>query len=323
MLGASQAAAGVLYSETVLSLYPQLVKRIAAPLMTQVSVRCVIYAVLALVFGGLGSLLKVLSGGWLNLAIFGVLGLVNLLHVWISYYAFQKLPSGVSLTMFYTYPIMNVIGAWLFFGETIGLKAVPFFLLALVGVWMVATAKGTSVKAPGMTDKKVDDDGVVVAEAFGGGSEGRKESFDWKDLLAGLGAAATETAIYLILYGLKAEKGGSMFTSIHRVYTSAAMMLLPFLLGGGIKMPDLGELKIMGLWNSLLGFTGYAARFAAIPAVSPVIYSALSLFGIFASYVWGWLFGGETINAKGLVGSALVGGSIFMMRQFGGFSAEV
>jgi drug/metabolite transporter (DMT)-like permease len=314
MLGAGGAAAGVLYSETVLSLYPQLVKRIGAPLSTQVSVRCIVYAVLALVFGGLGSLLKVLSGGWLNLAIFGILGLVNLLHVWISYYAFQKLPSGVSLTMFYTYPIMNVIGAWLFFGESIGLKAVPFFLLALVGVWMVATAKGTMGKVKGS------DDSVVEEEGFQNKAVG---DFEWKHLLAGLGAAATETTIYLILYGLKAEKGGSLFTSIHRVYTSAAMMLLPFLGMGAIKMPNLGELKIMGLWNSILGFTGYAARFAAIPLVSPVIYSALSLFGIFASYVWGWLFGGETINAKGLVGSGLVGASIFLMRQFGGFSAEV
>lgn len=85
-------------------------------------------------------------------------------------------------------------------------------------------------------------------------------------------------------------------------------------------MKDLG---IMGLWNSLLGFTGYAARFAAIPAVSPVIYSALSLFGIFASYIWGWFFGRETITAKGLVGSGLVGLSVFLMRQFGGFSVEV
>jgi drug/metabolite transporter (DMT)-like permease len=310
MLSAPQAAGGVLYAETVLSLYPQLVKRLTAPLITQVSVRCIVYSVLALAVGGVGSLLKVIGGGWMNVVVFLVLGLVNLLHVWTSYYAFQKLPSGVSLTVFYTYPIFNVLGAWLFFGESIGLKAIPFFLLALVGIWMVATAKGTIAKPPS--------DGT--AEHFVADNE--EKEFDWKGILAGFGAAVTETAIYLILYGLKAEKGGSMFTSIHRVYTSAALMLLPFL-GSLVALPKLSELKIMGLWNSLLGFTGYSARFAAIPAVSPVIYSALSLFGIFASYVWGWLFGGETITSKGLIGSGLVGASIFLMRQFGGFSAEV
>ena len=317
MLGASQAAAGVLYSETVLSLYPQLVKRLTAPLSTQVAVRCIIYSLMALAIGGLGALTRVFSGGWLSMVVFFGLGAINLLHVWTSYYAFQKLPSGVSLTMFYTYPIMNVIGAWLFFGESIGLKAIPFFALALVGVWMVATAKGTIAKPP---SNEITEDFGSSGQVESGDKDGE---FDWKGILAGLGAAATETALYLILYSLKAEKGGSMFTSLHRVYTSAAMILLPVLAGGFVKLPEMKELKIMGLWNALLGFTGYAARFSAIPAVSPVIYSALSMFGIFASYIWGWLFGGETITGKGLVGSGLVGASIFLMRQFGGFSAEV
>jgi drug/metabolite transporter (DMT)-like permease len=306
MLSAIQAAGGVLYAETVLSLYPQLVKIVKAPLESQVAVRCLIYALLALLIGGIGSLTKAFTGVGGAATFFG-LGAINLLHVWSSYYAFQKLPSGVALTLFYTYPILNILGAWLFYGESVGLKAVPFFALAMVGIYMVATASGT-MKAAASDEKK---EGLT-----------EEKGFDFKGILAALGAAATETAIYLVLYGLRAEKGASMFSSIHRVYTSSALMLLPFL-GTLIKIPDMKDLSIMGLWNSLLGFTGYSARFAAIPAVSPVIYSALSLFGIFASYIWGWLFGRETITAKGLVGSGLVGASIFLMRQFGGFSVEV
>ncbi len=308
MLSSGAAAGGVLYAETVLSLYPQLVKIVRAPLESQVAVRCVVYAVLALVIGGIGSLMKAVTGVGGAATFFG-LGLVNLLHVWTSYYAFQKLPSGVALTLFYTYPILNIIGAWLFFGQSVGLKAIPFFLLAMVGVWMVATASGKM--------KTAASDDTAGKEGY----EDKKE-FDFRGILAAFGAAATETAIYLTLYGLRAEKGASMFTSIHRVYTSSALLLLPFL-GSLIKIPDMKDLSVMGLWNSLLGFTGYGARFAAIPAVSPVIYSALSLFGIFASYIWGFLFGRETITGKGLVGSGLVGLSVFLMRQFGGFSVEV
>lgn len=305
VLSATQAAGGVLYAETVLSLYPQLVKIVKAPLESQVAVRCLIYSVLALVIGGIGSLTKAFTGLGGATTFFG-LGAINLLHVWSSYYAFQKLPSGVALTLFYTYPILNILGAWLFFGQSVGLKAIPFFLLAMVGIWMVASASGTMKAAAG--DDTADAD--------------KEKTFDFKGILAAFGAAATETAIYLTLYGLRAEKGASMFSSIHRVYTSSALILIPFL-GSLIKIPDMKDLGIMGLWNSLLGFTGYAARFAAIPVVSPVIYSALSLFGIFASYIWGFLFGRETITAKGLVGSGLVGLSVFLMRQFGGFSVEV
>lgn len=306
VLSSGAAAGGVLYAETVLSLYPQLVKMVKAPLSSQVAVRCLIYALLALVIGGIGSLTKAFTGVGGATTFFG-LGAINLLHVWSSYYAFQKLPSGVALTLFYTYPILNILGAWLFFGESVGLKAVPFFLLAMIGVWLVASAQGT-MKTAASDDVK---EGLT-----------EERGFDFKGILAALGAAATETAIYLVLYGLRSEKGASMFSSIHRVYTSSALMLLPFL-GSLIKIPDMKDLSIMGLWNSLLGFTGYGARFAAIPAVSPVIYSALSLFGIFASYVWGFLFGRETITAKGLVGSGLVGASIFLMRQYGGFSVEI
>jgi drug/metabolite transporter (DMT)-like permease len=259
---------------------------------------------LALAIGGFGSLAKAFTGVGGAATFFG-LGAINLLHVWSSYYAFQKLPSGVALTLFYTYPILNILGAWLFFGQSVGLNAIPFFLLAMIGIYMVASASGT----------------MKAAESDKEGFEDKKE-FDFKGILAAFGAAATETAIYLTLYSLRAEKGASMFSSIHRVYTSSALLLLPFL-GSLIKLPDMKGLSIMGLWNSLLGFTGYGARFAAIPAVSPVIYSALSLFGIFASYIWGWLFGRETITAKGLVGSGLVGLSVFLMRQFGGFSVEV
>jgi drug/metabolite transporter (DMT)-like permease len=303
VLSSTQAAGGVLYAETVLSLYPQLVKIVKEPLSTQVAVRCFVFSVLALAIGGIGSLAKAFTGVGGAATFFG-LGAINLLHVWSSYYAFQKLPSGVALTLFYTYPILNILGAWLFFGQSVGLKAIPFFLLAMVGVYMVASASGTMKAAA--SDKEGFED----------------KTFDFKGILAAFGAALTETSIYLILYGLRAEKGASMFSSIHRVYTSSALLLLPFL-GSLIKLPDMKGLSIMGLWNSLLGFTGYSARFAAIPVVSPVIYSALSLFGIFASYIWGWLFGRETITAKGLVGSGLVGLSVFLMRQFGGFSVEV
>jgi drug/metabolite transporter (DMT)-like permease len=137
------------------------------------------------------------------------------------------------------------------------------------------------------------------------------------DILAGLGAAATETLIYLLLYSRRAEKGVNMFTSVQRVYGSSMLLMLPLLFLGKIDFVR-EEVSKMGLWNGLLGFTGYAARFAAIPLVSPLLYSALSLFGIMAGYIWGFLFGKETISGRGALGSGLVGAGIWMLELFGG-----
>jgi drug/metabolite transporter (DMT)-like permease len=295
-------SAGVLYSESVLSLYPILVKQLRSSLTSQVFQRCVVYSLLALVVGGIGSMTNLFSSAS-NILLFFALGLVNLAHVWTSYRAFQRLPGGAALTLFYTYPILNIFGAWLVFGEKISIGSLPYFAIIMAGVYLLITATGKAKEVPG------------VKENFKDGDD--KREFKLMDVLAGLGAAATETLIYLLLYSRRAEKGVNMFTSVQRVYGSSALLMLPMLFAGKIDFVR-EEVSKMGLWNGLLGFTGYAARFAAIPLVSPVLYSALSLFGIMAGYIWGFLFGKETISGRGILGSGLVGAGIWMLELFGG-----
>lgn len=297
---------GVLYSESVLSLYPLLVKQLRSSLESQVFQRCVAYSVLALLFGGFGSITNLFSSG-ANLFLFFVLGLVNLAHVWTSYRAFQRLPGGAALTLFYTYPILNILGAWLVFGEKISMSSLPYFAIIMIGVYLLITAKGIAKVVPGVN-------GAAHGEPFV--DSDISKSFEWVDILAGLGAALTETLIYLLLYSRRAEKGVNMFTSVQRVYGSSALLMLPLLFAGKIDFIT-AEVTKMGLWNGLLGFTGYAARFAAIPLASPLLYSSLSLFGIVMGYIWGFLFGKETISGRGLAGSGLVGAGIFMLNLFG------
>jgi drug/metabolite transporter (DMT)-like permease len=305
------ASAGVLYSESVLSLYPLLVKQLKTSLISQVFQRCVAYSLLALIVGGASSM-RGLFSSIENIGLFFSLGFVNLAHVWTSYRAFQRLPGGAALTLFYTYPILNLIGAWLFFGEKIAAKSLPFFLIIMAGVYLLITAKGDAKIAP-----SVELDLGDSKKADGNAKEDGLVSMPFKDILAGLGAAITETAIYLLLYSRRKEKNVNMFTSVQRVYGSSVLLMIPALLAGKFDFIG-GEAKLMGLWNGLLGFTGYAARFAAIPLVSPMLYSALSLFGIFAGYMWGFLFGKETISSRGLLGSGMVGVGIFLLKFFNG-----
>jgi drug/metabolite transporter (DMT)-like permease len=299
----------VLYSESVLSLYPILVKQLRSSLTSQVFQRCVAYSGLALLIGGLKSVNNLFSSGS-NILLFLALGLVNLGHVWSSYRAFQSLPSGVGLTLFYTYPILNILGAWLVFGEKIALRSLPFFAMIMLGVYLLITAKGKTKEVVEVYENNINDDDSSMKDE-------KETSFKWADILAGLGAAATETLIYLLLYSRRTEKGVDMFTSVQRVYGSSALLMIPALLAGKIDFIK-SEVTKIGLWNSLLGFTGYAARFAAIPLVSPMLFSALSLFGIVMGYIWGFIFGGETISGRGIIGSGLVGIGIWMLELFGG-----
>ena len=62
----------------------------------------------------------------------------------------------------------------------------------------------------------------------------------------------------------------------------------------------------MLLFNGLVGFGGYLMRFSAIPLVSTLIFSMLSLFGIVAAFIFGYLFEGEKPSWMALAGSALI-----------------
>ena len=72
----------------------------------------------------------------------------------------------------------------------------------------------------------------------------------------------------------------------------------------------------MILFNTLIGFIGYALRFAAIPYVSTTVFSLLSFFGIVAAYVFGYLFEGEKPSLLAAGGSlAILVANIAILSQ--------
>jgi drug/metabolite transporter (DMT)-like permease len=71
------------------------------------------------------------------------------------------------------------------------------------------------------------------------------------------------------------------------------------------------------LFNSLVGFLGYALRFYIIPKVSTVAFSALSFFGVVSAYGLGWLFMGETATTTQIAGAAaiIVSNAILLRKE--------
>ena len=98
----------VVASEIALALYPILIKNVPTSLFTQVFSRFLTYTVLGIALAKPGELVTALGSSGIGSTV--GLSLMNLLHVGSSYYAFKELPAGVSMSLFYTYPIFNVIG---------------------------------------------------------------------------------------------------------------------------------------------------------------------------------------------------------------------
>ena len=93
-----------LLSESLLSLYPLFIKYINIPLGIKLWSRFSAYLLISLFFVNW----KFIFQNIFSLNGF-LLGFITILHVYFSYRGFELLDSGVSYTLFYTYPLMILL----------------------------------------------------------------------------------------------------------------------------------------------------------------------------------------------------------------------
>jgi drug/metabolite transporter (DMT)-like permease len=273
----------VLGSEVILASYPILIKSVPTNLWTQVVSRMGVYGLMA----GLALLQTPKQLTEVSLPYLGGAGLLNLLHVGTSYKAFSELPAGNAMSIFYAYPIWNLLGAWLLLGEKIPLESMPWIGLAVAGMVMIAQP----------------DVGTI---------------FDTKNpiaLICAVLSGVTESAIYFFFKILGKEEG--TFKGMFELYGGSFFWLIPVILlsafspvAGSSTLPKLDtSLKVwipMILFNAFVGFGGYAMRFSAIPKVTTLIFSILSFVGVVAAYIFGYIFQGEKPSWLAVAGSTAI-----------------
>jgi drug/metabolite transporter (DMT)-like permease len=211
-------------------------------------------------------------------------GLLNLAHIATSYKAFKDLPAGNAMSIFYAYPIWNLLGAWILLGEEIPLASLPWVGLALIGMFMVAQPEVGSL--------------FTMDKPFA--------------TLCAVLSGMTESAIYFFFKFMGKEE--STFKGMFELYGGSFMWMLPVILGSSFgDMATLPKIDFswkiwapMLLFNIFVGFTGYAMRFAAIPMVSTLIFSTLNFVGIVAAYLFGYLFQGEKPSWTAMAGALAI-----------------
>jgi drug/metabolite transporter (DMT)-like permease len=122
--------AGKLLSESLLSLYPVIVKNIEIPLEMKLWSRFFTYVVISMFF---------IDSSYIQSNLVSadgiMLSVVTIAHVYTSYKGFMLLESGMSYTLFYLYPIMILLMS----GEPIS----PIMGLSLLGVYLLYSEKTT------------------------------------------------------------------------------------------------------------------------------------------------------------------------------------
>jgi drug/metabolite transporter (DMT)-like permease len=268
----------VILSEIALALYPILIKRVDTDLFTQIFSRLLTFSTMAFVLAKPTDIQQTLGTGTGLVRSLG-LGLITFLHIGFSYFAFETLPVGVAMSLFYSYPILNLLGAWLGFGEKLDIYHLGLVFLAFTGVLMVSFS---------MTEEK----------------EGEKLTTSTKGILAALSAAITETAMYFAVR--TAKQPNPMFATLE-LYPAALIYFLATLLITKRQIDWSPSAWIpMTAFNALIGFVGYALRFYAIPRVSTFVFSLLTFIGVIASFLWGYVFVKEIPSWLALVGSSLI-----------------
>jgi drug/metabolite transporter (DMT)-like permease len=279
----------VLYSELVLSLYPILIKTVNTNIFTQILARFIAFPALALAFGSTYDFKSIWGNPYE--AFVGILNnLLNLGHIAASYISFKNLPVGSAISLFYLYPIFNIVAGSLLFGESLSVLSLMLITVAFIGTYLIATSRKDETKTTENHNM-----GVIM----------------------GILAAVTETMIFIFVKS-NTDATASPFYTVNHLYPAGLAMLLTYGIFNKnvVDTSSINWAKLIG-FNSLLGFTGYIARFYSIPKIPTIIFSLLSFFGVAFGYLWGVLFTGDTITTRALIGGGLIAGSTAVLRYFG------
>lgn len=268
----------VVLSEIALALYPILIKRVPTDLITQTLSRLMTFSILAYF---LASSSDVKQTWMTSEGIFRSLGLglITLLHVGASYFAFENLPAGVAMSLFYFYPIFNLLGGVFGFGESISAFQGFLVFVAFVGV-------------------------ILVSLSITEGDTSKKDPSNLKGIGAALTAALTETFMY---FAVRTAKVPNPYFATLELYPGALIPFLGMLLASGKQIDWSPSVWLpMTLFNVFVGFIGYTMRFWAIPRVTTVLFSLLTFIGVIASFSWGYLFAEETPTWMAAIGALMI-----------------
>jgi len=271
----------VIGSEAILSLYPILIKAIPTTIPTQIFSRLITFSAGGAVFSSKNDF-KLAFGSREAFFKTIALGLLTCLHIYVSYVAFSSLSAGVAMSLFYTYPIWNLVIEKLFFNKVIHSSIYSYMLWGVIGTFLLTT-KGITDEIKGF---KKNNYGAIIG------------------IIAALGAALTESAMY---FAVKVNNQDTPWSSMLELYGGALIcMIIPVLLKI-IKIEFSWAIWVpIVVFNLLVGFAGYALRAYTIPKVSTEVFGLLSYMGVISAFVSGFLFMKEKPSVLSVIGALMI-----------------
>ena len=278
-----------IFSESVLSIYPIIIKLTTLDVPFNTFVRLTSYLIISSIFANY----EILSAIGLDklLALAGV----NIAHILSSYYGFKALIPSMAQSIFYIYPFINLLFNIYFFGEAIN-KSKFLFLIPII--YSIYNIYGIGISEGSVAEKDIN---------FG---------------LTMIGISAiTESLLYILIKSI--DLGNNPWNPLLVSYGLAAILYgIYYIYTNGLEkikntiLENKKETIELALANMAIGSLGYGLRFWSIPRVQSISYSIISYTGIFTSIAYSILLGIEKFSiykigyllllAMGLIGIKLL-----------------
>jgi drug/metabolite transporter (DMT)-like permease len=257
-----------LISESLLSLYPIIVKNINLPINIQLWSRLFIYTIISFLFSDKSFIFNNI------ITINGIiLAIINTLHVFFSFQAFKILDAGLSYSLFYLYPIFILLINYSNLFLPIFSIIFPIIIFYLYQKFIKNNHNGNV-----FIEKENNHNGQNNIEKIKG--------FTYIIL-----AALTEALIYFSVKKFKTQNYWNVLF-IASLFGAIFMTIYNY---KEIEM-EKTNMGLLMLLNGLIGTVGYFLRFYSIGKISTLLFSILSYFGIIMAYLYGYIFNDEKLT---------------------------
>lgn len=293
-----------LISESLLSLYPIILKKIDVSIIIQIWTRLFSYLIISALFINREFIKKYLLK---RTSI--IFSLINFSHVVFSYIGFKLLDSGVALSIFFTFPIMILII------ET--RKFNPHYLIIIFGLFLLSFNNKNKISST-KEDEPNEKNNTLNT---------KNNTLNTKNTITGiiimLLGAFTEA---LLFYCIKKIPTQNSWNHVFIAYLPATVLFTIYFIYyyyKNILDENIKEIKykfhhitiVLILINCIIGTIGYFLRFYAAYRLDAYFYSILSYFGIITGYIYGYYIAKQDITWNKVVGTIIIIiSSIFILK---------
>ena len=296
-----------LISESLLSLYPIILKKIDVSIIIQIWTRLFSYLIISALFINREFIKKYLLK---RTAI--IFSLINFSHFVLCYIGIKLLDSGVALSIFYTFPIMILIM------ET--RKFNPHYLIIIFGLFLLSFNNKNKISP---TEEEEPNEKNNTPNNI----QNTKNTTNTKNTITGiiimLLGAFTEALLFFCIKKIPTQNS---WNHVFIAYLPATVLFTIYFIYyyyKNILYENIKEIKhkfhritiVLILINCIIGTIGYFLRFYAAYRLDAYFYSILSYFGIITGYIYGYYIAKQDITWNKVLGTIIIIiSSIFVLK---------